>query len=143
MRQKLAYLALGAAALVSVTGPATATDYNRHAPGIRVVGAGVPVPAPVPVPDMPSLWYVSLSAGYAVASSGKIETIGPDIGAYSSFDENEGPASFGFAAGRKLWGNWRGELDFTFRPTQKISKPITRPYTATSGRARPAATQLH
>lgn len=131
MKSTIATLTLGAAAFAAVVAPAAAQGY-RTAPGIKVMGAGAPVPAPVPVPDMPALWYVSLSAGYAFASSGDIKTKGPDVGARGGFDEIDGPANFGFAAGRHIWGGFRGEVDFTFRPKQKITKPITSPYTATT-----------
>jgi opacity protein-like surface antigen len=130
MKTKLASLALAVAALSAAAGVADANDHMRTAPGIRYGGGGTPVPAPVPVPDMPSLWYVALSAGHAVASSGKIETTGPDIGAFSSFGENEGPSSFGFSVGRRFFGNWRGDVDFTFRPKQRLTKPTTATYTA-------------
>jgi opacity protein-like surface antigen len=130
MTSKIVSLSLGLAVLAGMGLPALAHD--RGAPGIRVVNSGVPVPAPVPIPDMPSLWYISIGAGYAVTSSGSIKTDGPDIRAYDSFGDNEGPLSFGFAAGRRFWGNWRGEVDFTFRPKQKISKPNTTGYNATA-----------
>lgn len=75
---------------------------------------------------------VSLNAGYAASSAGKISTHGPDIGAFSSFGDNEGPWSAGFAVGRRFWGNWRGDIDFTFRPKQKITRPHASQYTASS-----------
>ena len=87
----------------------------------------------MPVPDTVGPWYISIGGGYAVGSQGLINVDGPRAGHYSGFGALDGPGHFGIAAGRRLWGNWRADIDLTFRPRQKFSRKESAAFNVNGG----------
>jgi opacity protein-like surface antigen len=109
---------------------AVAGDWNNGAGPMAPHGgaAAVPVPAPVPIPEMAARWYIRGDIGYAVGSTGRIKTEGPDVGIFKSFGDSDGPLHGGIGFGRYITPNMRVDFTLDFRPDRRIGKKNTRYY---------------
>lgn len=127
MRQMIASLALGAAALTGFT-TAEAADFTRTAPGIRYGGGSAAVPAPTPVPDMRARWYFRADAALGFPSDPSFTTSGLAVAGGASHttsamytQNNDVYAGYGLGVGYRVSPFLRFDMTVDTRSQKKYA----------------------